>query len=751
MNPTTKRPKKAINYTTFINSKARAVQSVGFDVSPDDLHPALKDFQRIAVVTALKKGRYALFEDCGLGKTIQQLEWANQIVANTGRAVLILTPLAVVGQTIQEGDKFGIPVKRWEEGHQYDGIYVTNYEQIDNINPLMFSGVVLDESSILKNYTGHTKRLLLQSFGQTPYRLCCTATPSPNDHMELGNHAEFLGVMNRSEMLATYFVHDGGDTAKWRLKGHAANEFWAWVASWALCLTSPSDIGCDATGYLLPELYMHERVVDVPREIAGLLFAESSVSATDFNAELRATTECRMQAAAEIVRKLGSEPVIVWINQDAEGDRLRELLPSAVEVRGSDNPAMKESRLMGFARGEFQILITKKRIAQFGLNYQHCAHQVFASLDFSFEGLYQAIRRSYRFGQTRQVHVHLITAPTMGNVIKSVRDKQAAFIEMQTEMRRAVEFYQTPSPMQTIQPAAAGHIESGREFTFYLGDCVQQIQRVETGSVHMSVFSPPFADLYTYSNHAADMGNSRSYEEFRQHFGYLVPELRRVMMPGRNVAVHCMDLPIQKGKEGYIGLRDFSGLIREAFEAEGFIYHSRITIWKDPVVEMQRTKALGLLHKQVKKDSVMSRVGMPDYILVFRAPGENPVPISQTDIPVDMWQKYASPVWMDINYGKTLQRESAREEKDEKHICPLQLDTIERLIHLWSNRGETVLTPFGGIGSEVYQALKMGRRGIGIELKEQYFNVAVRNCKSAEAGKTQLSIFDLMDTTACNS
>lgn len=272
------------------------------------------------------------------------------------------------------------------------------------------------------------------------------------------------------------------------------------------------------------------------------------------------------------------------------------------------------------------------------------------------------------------------------------------------------------------------------------GDCVEETRKIDSESIGFIVFSPPFADLYTYSNDYRDMGNSRDYDEFAKHFSFLVPELFRVLKQGRNIAVHCMDLPVQKGKEGYIGLRDFSGLILRLFESAGFIYHSRITIWKNPVTEMQRTKALGLLHKQIKKDSTMSRVGIPDYVLVFRKDGERSDPV-QCPISVDTWQKYASPVWMDIDYGDTLNASAGRDERDEKHICPLQLPTIERLITLYSNEGDTVLTPFMGIGSEVFQAVKMGRKGIGIELKQSYFDTAVKNIKAVEVQQMQQLLF----------
>jgi DNA modification methylase len=279
------------------------------------------------------------------------------------------------------------------------------------------------------------------------------------------------------------------------------------------------------------------------------------------------------------------------------------------------------------------------------------------------------------------------------------------------------------------------------KYAVYHGDCVEVMPHIPSESIGLSVFSPPFAELYTYSDELADMGNSKNYQEFFTAFRFLVKDLYRVMMQGRNVCVHCMDLPIQKGKEGYIGLRDFSNMIRECFEAEGFIYHSRITIWKDPVVEMQRTKALGLLHKQVKKDATMSRVGLPDYIMVFRKDGERLHPVT-CNIPVDLWQKYASPVWYDINYSNTLNLKGSREGRDEKHICPLQLDTIDRLITLYTNAGDTVLTPFAGIGSEVYQSVLRGRMGIGIELKESYYNVAVKNCRNAKQMSNTKLLFE---------
>lgn len=287
---------------------------------------------------------------------------------------------------------------------------------------------------------------------------------------------------------------------------------------------------------------------------------------------------------------------------------------------------------------------------------------------------------------------------------------------------------------------------SDKQYALLNGDCCELISKVKTHSVHMSIFSPPFSNLYVYSDDYRDMGNSRNYVEFIRHFTFLIDELIRVMMPGRIICVHCMDMPIQKGKEGYLGVRDFPGMLVKAFERRGFIYDGRTTIWKNPVTEMQRTKAIGLLNKQKDKDASISRFGLADYILKFKAPGENLIPITHNStnnesdnyLPISEWQKYASPVWMDIDYGNTLNKEG-RENSDEAHIAPLQLDTIRRCIHLWSNPGEIIFTPFLGIGSEVYTALQMKRKGIGIELKPSYFEIAKRNCANALSERAQLS------------
>lgn len=738
-----------MEYQEFLKTKVKSHTYSGFDISKDMLNKHLFAFQKFIVTRALRCGKYAIFADCGLGKTLMQLEFAHQVVKHTGRPVLILAPLAVGGQTIKEGEKFGIEVIKYmpEMVTMPDipaGVYISNYEQLSNINTQDFTGIVLDESSILKNFERAIKTQILDLFACTPYKLACTATPSPNDPMELGNHSEFLDVMSRNEMLAMYFVHDGGETAKWRLKGHAVKLFYQFIGTWAIMLNKPQDIGFPMEGYNLPALNLIEKQIITPKKANGLRYNGRSISATHFNAELRLTKIERLSEVAAIVNA-STENFIIWVKQNEEGEELRKLIPKAIEVKGSDSPEYKEEKLLGFANNEFRVLITKSKIAQFGLNYQNCRNQIFASLDFSFEGLYQSIRRSYRFGQKQEVNIYLITTDTMLNVKQAIDTKQKQFEHMQDEMSKAINNNLSGNLLAT----AIFNTERKQNewFDIRRGDCVQLIKDVKNESVGFSIFSPPFAELYTYSSHIEDMGNSRDYNEFLTQFSFLIKELHRVLMSGRNVAVHCMDLPIQKSKEGFIGLRDFSGLILRAFEEAGFVYHSRVTIWKDPVIEMQRTKALGLLHKQIKKDSTMSRVGIPDYLLIFRKDGERNNPVTNTGIPVDLWQKYASPVWMDINYGNTLQGfRNGRDDNDEKHICPLQLDTIERAIHLYTNPGDVVYTPFMGIGSEVYQAVKMGRKAIGHELKESYYDLAVKNCKALVEAKKQTTLFDLLKT-----
>lgn len=426
-----------MNYNEFIQSKKRRINSKGINVQ--DLNPMLKDFQRFSVDISLKNGKFCLFEDCGLGKTFQQLEFAKHTSLHTGRPSLILAPLAVTGQTVAEGLKFGIEVNEYNDSFK-PGINISNYENLHNIDIAEPATIVLDESSILKNFEGARRNAIVDSFKNTPFKLACSATPSPNDPMELGNHSEFLGIMSRQEMLATYFVHDGGDTSKWRLKHHAVNDFWRWVNSWSLMFSKPSDIGFSDDGYILPELKFIERQI-ITELKEGKIVNDTAVSATDFHKEVRLTRLSRIQEIASIVNN-SDESFIVWVEHDEEGDILEKMISGSIQVKGSQKSEYKISKLTGFANNEFRVLITKGKIAGLGMNYQNCHNQIFASPDFSFEKIYQAIRRSFRYGQLHHVNIYLIVTDTMQSVIKSFERKQAQHKMMQKQLsKHTIELY----------------------------------------------------------------------------------------------------------------------------------------------------------------------------------------------------------------------------------------------------------------------------------------------------------------------
>jgi superfamily II DNA or RNA helicase len=723
-----------MKYEDFLESKKKTFLESGFEIDESKLNKNLFDFQKFAIKTALRKGRFALFFDCGLGKTLMQLSWAEAVYNETEKKVLVLAPLAVVEQTKDEAIKFGVNAESFD---------ITNYDQLKNIEDIsIYSGVVLDESSILKGRDGKLSSMIIEKFKGTPYKLACTATPSPNDHMELGQHSEFLGAMAYLEMLAMYFVHDGGETSKWRLRKHAKDPFWKYVCTWSMACDKPQTLGFEHFGYDLPEIEFIEHIIPVENN-TDTLFGDVAVSATDLHKDLKRSFDLRIEKTKELVNN-SNEQWLIWTLKNDEADTLSKQIKNSVNVQGSDSADYKAKNLNGFAKNEFQNLITKTSIASFGMNYQNCYNMIFTSYDFKFEAFYQAVRRCYRFGQKNKVKVHLLVPESQVNVRQTILEKQQRHFQMIQEMAK----YSSEADYKSSKSKVMIDKKEIKTEHYHLlnGDCVQESKKLKDNSADLVVFSPPFAELYVYSDKEEDMGNVSNYKQFEEHFKFLIPELKRVLKSGRICAIHCMDLPIQKGKEGYIGLRDFSGMLIQWFQEHEFVYHSRVTIWKNPVTEMQRTKALGLLHKTIKKDSSMTRVGIPDYVLFFRNEGENQTPITHQDVdsgksdylPVDLWQKYASPVWYDVDYSRTLQYRSGRDGNDEKHICPLQLDTIERIIHLYSNEGETVFSPFGGIGSEGFASLKMNRKSISIELKESYFSLNAKNHKDCVEEKSSI-------------
>jgi hypothetical protein len=733
------------DYESFVKSKRRSEIATGHQ--PGELNEHLFDFQHAIVSWAVRRGRAAIFADTGLGKTLMQLSWADEVASHTCGIVVILAPLAVSEQTIEQGKTFGINVNRIPHGQApaLPGVWITNYERIDAIDFTELHGIVLDESSILKSHTGKTRTAIIESCQSVPYRLSCTATPSPNDFDELGNQCEFLGVMTRTEMLATYFVNDTGDTGTWRLKGWGASMFWAWMGTWSVVLRNPSDIGFDGSKYILPTPVYHEHVVET-EQLEYELFARPAQTMLERRKAQRDSIQARCEALAKVVNADTSEPWLIWTHLNDEAELLAQLIPGSVNVQGSDSAESKTKNMMAFTHGELRVLISKPKICGYGMNWQHCARMAFVGLDDSFEKFYQAVRRCYRFGQTRSVIVHLFTAENEGQILDNIKRKEVQHHEMSANMIEHMKDIMNNelAGQSNIVDEYKEDVYQSDDFTVYLGDCVKHSRRMPDASVDYSVFSPPFADLFVYSNSDHDMGNCKGDDEFVAQLRFLITELFRVLKPGRNVSFHCMNLPTTKMRQGFIGLRDFRGDLIRAFQDAGFIYHSEVAIWKDPVVAMQRTKALGLLHKTIRENSTMSRMGLPDYVVTMRKPGDCETRVTHgDDLPVMMWQKYASPIWSDINQGRTLNKLPARDENDEKHMCPLQLDVIERCIHLWTNKGDVVFSPFTGIGSEGYCAVKMGRKFIGTELKPQYWKLAVENIK--DAYNDQAGLFSMDD------
>ena len=418
-----------MKYDDFIKTKSFIHVSSGFDA--DLSNYPLFDYQAPIVKWALKRGKAAIFADTGLGKTIMQLTWAHQVHIHTGKPVLLLAPLAVSMQTIDEGKKYGIPIHKADPDIVIDGIQITNYEQLSKYNPDDFCGIVLDESSILKGMDGRRRKEITNFARKVDYRLSCTATPSPNDFMELGTQAEFLGIMSQVEMLATFFIHDGADTSKWRLKGHGKSRFFEWVATWSVVIRSPEDLGFDGSSHKLPELVYHSHVIET--EASNALFVEPAQGLLERNRARKDSVQERVNKAAEIANSMQGQ-VLVWCHLNEESEKLTSAINDAVEVKGSDKPEHKSNALIGFSRGDVRVLVSKPKIAGFGMNWQNCNQVIFVGLSDSWESYYQAIRRCWRFGQKKPVHVHVISADTEGAVVENIRRKDEQNNQLGAEM-----------------------------------------------------------------------------------------------------------------------------------------------------------------------------------------------------------------------------------------------------------------------------------------------------------------------------
>jgi DNA modification methylase len=733
------------DYQEFLEGKAEIKTRPGIEVDIDFINPMLYPFQRDIVKWALGKGSAAIFAGTGMGKTFMYLEWARLV----GGTVLIVAPLSVALQTIDEAKKLSITIEYLKDGSDVhpNNIYITNYERIDNFDASLFDAVVLDESSILKNSDGAINNKLIDMFKDTTYRLCATATPSPNDIVEIGNHSEFLGYMKQDGMKATFFVYDSSGRKTvlsrpgWRVKSHAEDGFYKWLASWAVTLNYPSDLGYSDDGFILPQLNIHRMQVQYDYTPEGMLpgfNVGKGLSALEAKRIRRNTIIERNQIIADMVNN-SDEQWLIWCGLNDESSGLNKLIPDSVNIEGKMKPMDKATSMLDFQSGKTRVLITKIKIAGMGMNLQNSHNMVFNGLSYSWEGYYQAIRRQWRHKQTHDVNVYIVTSTHEDVVYQTVMRKEQEAVKMTQELIKATKSY-SAAELRNLKFGETNYQtdnQSGNGWNLMLGDSAERMKEIADNSIDLSVYSPPFGiEIFIYSASERDLSNSVTQDEFWDHYSYIIRENLRVQKPGTVCAVHLTDGRILKSQHGYIGVKDFTGDCIEAYIKEGWEYTGRVTVWKNPQVQAIRLKSSTLAFAQLKKDSRKLRPAMPDYLLLFKKPGDNENPVTsfeRGEINTDQWIQWASPVWMDIKETNVLNARVARNNNDEKHMCPLQLDFIERCIKLWSNPGEMVFSPFAGIGSEGYEAIKYGRKFTGIELKPEYYNVASQNLSNAES------------------
>ncbi len=756
-------------YDKFLDSKRLSDEPSGFDIELSQINDAAFPFQKDLIRWGIKRGRAAFFEACGLGKTLQQLEWMRIVLDHTGGTGLIVAPLAVSKQTIREGAKFGIHVHdtRVEGGGKPDvkehSINICNYEMLWKFNQEDFCAVVLDESSILKSFDGKFRRMLTDFCQPIPFRLACTATPAPNDLIEITNHAEFLGIMTGKEIVALFFTQDGNTTHKWRLKHHAEEDFWKWMASWCVAIRGPEDLGYEDERFTLPKLNQFQHIVD-ETDSGEFLFPMLAHTMQERRSARSRSLVDRVALAAELANG-SDEQWIMWCNLNAESAALTKSIDGAVEVKGGDSVEHKTNTLLGFCDGSVRVLVSKPSIAGFGMNFQNCHNISFVGLSDSYEQLYQATRRCWRFGQEKEVNAHIIIAETEGAVLDNIKRKEI----QSEEMMENIVTHMKGLNLMVARKEEAEHVKetyTGDDDLYKIlqGDCVERIKDVESESVGLSIFSPPFPGMYAYTNSARDMGNVTSMSEMIEQFGFLIPDLLRITMPGRSCCIHLCQGVAFKGADGYIGIKDFRGEVIKAMESRGWIYYGEVCIDKDPQVKAIRTKDAGLMFKSLSSDSARMHMALADYMLQFRKPGDNKEPIhagisekygTAEDgwITPEEWIEWAAPVWYrqtrdypgGIRETDVLNTREGRGKDDEKHICPLQLGVIDRSVKLWSNPGDLIFSPFAGIGSEGYQSLMNFRRFVGCELKADWSKVAVKNCERALAKRYERDLVKMME------
>lgn len=826
-------------YREFLERKVRVAPSLGFDVSPDDVHPILKPHQRDSVVWACSGGRRALFQRFGLGKSMQQLEIMRLARAHAGGAVGIVVPLGVRQEFRRDAGKLGLDTRfvrtSAEVDPDFDGIHLTNYESVRDgkLDPNLFTAASLDEASVLRSFGSKTYQQFLTLFDEVRYRFVATATPSPNRYKELIHYAGFLGVMDTGQALTRWFKRDSTQANNLTLYPHKEREFWLWVASWALFLQKPSDLGYSDEGYDLPELTVHYVEVPVDHNTAGAerdgqgkLFRDAAMGLQNAAKEKRDTLGARVAAVQQVVAARPDEHWLIWHDLEAERHALQAAIPAAVSIYGDQELDERERAVIDFSEGVIPILSAKPVIAGSGCNFQrHCHLSVYAGIGFKFNDFIQSIHRIQRYQQAHPVEVWIVYAESEREVLASLQAKWTRHEEMVEKMSEIIrEYGLSKAAMAQVLQRSIGveRIEArGTGWTVANNDCVMETRGMADDSVDLIVTSIPFANHYEYSPSYNDFGHTDDNAHFWAQMDHLSTQLLRILKPGRIAAIHVKDR-IQFGAVTGAGVPTVSPFHAEAifhYRSHGFDYMGLITVVTDVVRENNQTYRLGW--SEQCKDGTKMGVGSPEYVVLLHKPqtdrsrgyADEPVRKQKVDYTRARWQvdahafwrssgrrqltvdelaqlgpdklaklfteyslrevydyethvrigeeleargalpstfmslapgSHDPDVWHDVNRMLTLNGEQTRRGL-ENHICPLQFDIVDRLIQRFSNAGELVFDPFGGLFTVPYRALKLGRKGRAAELSTTYFMDGVRYLQAAEREIAMPDLFATMD------
>ena len=832
-----------MEYIDFLKSKVQVAPVSGFEVSPKMLSDCLKPHQKDAVAWALRGGRRALFESFGLGKTIQELEWCRQVAEHEDGQVLIVLPLGVRQEFTRDAERLlhieaPVYVRTMAEVKASNAqILMTNYERVrdGDIDPGYFKGAVLDEASVLRSYGSKTFQTFMDLFRGVKYKLVATATPSPNRYKELIHYAGYLEVMDTGQALTRFFQRDSTKANNLTLYPHKEEEFWLWVSSWALFLSSPADLGYDATGYDLPPLDVRTHMIRsqigdaVNKNGQVKLMRDAAVSLQDAAKEKRETVAARVAMAKSIVDSDHDAHFILWHDLEYERETILKEITGTVDIFGSMDYDERERRVIDFAEGRCRLFATKKSLSGSGCNFQrHCHRAIFVGIDYEFNDFIQAIHRIYRFLQSEQVIIDIIYTEAEEPIWRALKEKWKKHDQLQENMRRIVMQYGLLGDRQAERIARSigvNRVElKGKNWTYTNNDCVDEARRMPDNSVGLIHTSIPFSNHYEYTPSYNDFGHNEDTVKFFEQMDYLTPELLRILKPGRVAAIHVKDRVLFGNVTGYgmPSMEPFHALCIQHYMKHGFIYFGMITVTTDVVRENNQTYRLG--YTEQCKDGTKMGVGCPEYILLFRklptdhskGYADERVAKSKEEYPLSQWQldahafwrssgnrllkpdelarlkmsdrmrrfrEYSKShvydydahvalsmqledrdaiskefmtvppasihpdVWDDVNRMKTLNTTQSQRRK-QLHVCPLQLDIAERVINRFTNPGDIVFDPFGGLGTVPVVAVRMGRYGWGCELNTCYFADGVAYLRGEEIGMEQVSLFDLIEDVA---